>query len=249
MKKRLYFLIFIFILISTLKVEINQVKAEANNKEKVVFLTFDDGPSPNNTPKILKILKENGVKASFFIIGALGENNPQIIKRMHEEGMTILPHTYSHDYKVIYSSVDKYFQDLERCEKVIGNLTGKESYSYTRLPGGSDNQVSNGEILRTIRNKLNAKGIDYIDWNVSSGDAASETVAVNVLNNNIKIGCDNTNLAVILMHDSYYKSTTVESLDKIIKDLKGKGYTFKTLEEMTAAERRTMIKIGVVNRR
>ncbi|GAA0726809.1 polysaccharide deacetylase family protein [Clostridium malenominatum] len=249
MKKRLYFLIFIFILSLILKTGISQVKAANNNKEKVVFLTFDDGPSPNNTPKILKILKENGVKASFFVIGALGENNPQIIKKMYSEGMTILPHTYSHDYKAMYSSVDNYFQDLDKCIKVINNLTGKDYYTYTRLPGGSDNQVSNGEILRTIRNKLNAKGVDYIDWNVSSGDAEGETVAVNVLNHNIKNGCNNTNLAVILMHDSYYKSTTVESLDSIIKDLKAKGYTFKTLEEMTNSERRTMIRMGIVNRR
>lgn len=250
MKKNRYFLIYVLILISIYSATgINKVMAQNNNKEKVIFLTFDDGPSANNTPKILEILKNNNVKATFFIIGASAESYPHIVKNLYQEGMCILPHTYSHNYKAIYNTSESYFNDLNKCISTIKKITGAEPIHYTRLPGGSDNLVSNVEVLRTIRNKLNAKGIDYVDWNVSSGDAQGEVVEVNILNNNIKCQCTNLNLAVILMHDSYYKTTTVESLDYTIKHLKSQGYKFKKIDEMTPSERSSLIKMRVINRR
>ncbi|MBU5485696.1 polysaccharide deacetylase [Clostridium sp. MSJ-11] len=250
MKKNRYFLIYALILISIYStIGINEVMAHNSTKEKVVFLTFDDGPSPNNTPEILKILKDNDVKATFFVIGTSVESYPHVAKRLYKEGMCILPHTYSHNYGTIYNNSESYFNDLNKCISSIKNITGEEVIHYTRLPGGSDNLVSNSEVLRTIRNKLNAKGIDYIDWNVSSGDAEGGVVAVNILNNNIKYQCTDLNLAVILMHDSYYKTTTVESLDSTIKHLKAQGYKFKKINEMTPNERNNLIKMRVINRR
>ncbi|MBP1863066.1 peptidoglycan/xylan/chitin deacetylase (PgdA/CDA1 family) [Clostridium tetanomorphum] len=227
----------------------NDVAVNSNNKSKIAFLTFDDGPSPNNTRKILKILKENDVKATFFIVGTKGEANPQILRELSNNGMCILPHSYSHSYKDIYSSSNSYFNDLNKCIDVIKRITGTAPLPYTRLPGGSDNLVSNPENLRTIRNKLNAKGIDYVDWNVSSGDASEETVTTSTIKNNVFNQCKNNNFSVILMHDTYYKNTTVEALPYTIKHLKEQGFEFRTFENLSAWERGTMINMGIINRR
>lgn len=227
----------------------DEMAINSTNKPKVAFLTFDDGPSPNNTRQILKILKENNVKATFFIVGAKAEANPEILKEMSGSGMCILPHCYSHSYKTIYNTTDSYFNDLNKCIGVIERITKKTPQSYVRMPGGSDNLVSKPENLRTIRNRLNAKGIDYIDWNVSSGDAESDAVPTSTIENNIFNQCKEKNFVVMLMHDSYYKKTTVESLSYTIKYLKDRGFQFKTFEDLNAFERGTMIKTGIMNRR
>ncbi|WP_084284743.1 polysaccharide deacetylase family protein [Clostridium lundense] len=225
------------------------VAINSTNKPKVAFLTFDDGPSPNNTRQILKILKENNVKATFFIVGEKAEANSEILKEMSRSGMCILPHCYSHSYETIYNTPDSYFNDLNKCIGVIKRITKKTPQSYVRMPGGSDNLVSKPESLRTIRNRLNAKGIDYVDWNVSSGDATADTVPASTIENNIFDQCKEKNFVVMLMHDSYYKKTTVESLNYTIRYLKDKGFQFKTFEDLNAFERGTMIKTGIMNRR
>ncbi|WP_243108730.1 polysaccharide deacetylase family protein [Clostridium rectalis] len=221
----------------------------ASVSKKVAFLTFDDGPSGNNTPKILNILKQNNIKATFFVIGKEAERNPQVLKELNNSGMCILPHTYCHDYKIIYSSVENYFKDLEKCKNVIRKITGKSPEFYTRLPGGSDNLVCKAENLRSIRNRLNAKGIDYVDWNVSSGDATGNSVPTSTIKSNIVSQVGNSKTAVVLMHDGYYKTTTVEALPETIKSLKSQGFTFKTFDDLTPGERTKMIKMGVINRR
>lgn len=253
----LFFCIFIFstpfthtnnISKSVFKLE-SDISTNVTNKSKLVFLTFDDGPSPNNTRKILNILKENNVKATFFIVGTKAEANPEILKEISNSDMCILPHCYSHSYETIYKTVDSYFNDLNKCTEVVKRIIGKTPKSYVRMPGGSDNLVSNPEVLRTIRNKLNAKGIDYIDWNVSSGDAAAETVPTSTIKGNIFNQCRDKSFAVILMHDGYYKGSTVESLPTTIRYLKEQGYQFRTLEDLNSLERGTMLRTGIMNRR
>ena len=87
-----------------------------------VFLTFDDGPTRENTTKILEILNKYKVKATFFVIGDLAERNKDIMAMMKDSGMCILPHSYTHDYN-IYKSRRAYFKDLEKCIKVIKEVT------------------------------------------------------------------------------------------------------------------------------
>ena len=230
-------------------VSVDDMAVNGINRSKVAFLTFDDGPSPNNTRKILNILKENNVKATFFVVGANAEANPEILKEMKNSGMCILPHCYSHSYTSIYNTADSYFNDLNKCIDVIKRITGNTPPPYTRMPGGSDNSVPKPENLRTIRNKLNAKGIDYVDWNVSSGDAEAETVPTSSIKGNIFNQCRDKNFAVVLMHDGYYKVTTVEALPYTIKYLKDNGFQFRTFSDVSAWERGTMLRIGVMNRR
>lgn len=215
---------------------------------KEVFLTFDDGPCINNTRKILDILKENDVKATFFIVGIKGEENPRILKELSDNGMSIGVHTYSHEYNKIYKNTDSYLEDYDTCQNVIRKITGREPISYVRMPGGSDNLLANKNNLSKIKKILNEKGLKYVDWNVSSGDAEGREVPVEKVRGNVITQCKDKKLAVVLMHDTYYKHFTVEALPDIIKYLKSEGFVFRTFDDLTADEERQMIKIRVINR-
>ena len=212
---------------------------------KEVYLTFDDGPTRKNTSAILDILKENGVKGTFFVIGDLAERNKDLIVRMKEEGMSILPHSYSHDY-AIYKSESSYFQDLEKCKSVIEGITGKEVPPYIRMPGGSDNLVGSKKVLNNIRKSLKEQDIRYVDWNVSSLDASSSIVERDIIINSVIDGCKNKTMAVVLMHDANSKVTTVEALSEIIKYLKDNDFVFRTFADLTDEEEKEMIKRKII---
>lgn len=217
-----------------------------NSKE--VFLTFDDGPCINNTRKILKILKDNNIKATFFIVGVKGEENPKILKELSDNGMSIGVHTYSHEYSKMYKSPDSYLEDYDACQNVIKKITGREPIPYLRMPGGSDNLVATKSNLNNIKRILNTRGLKYVDWNVSSGDAESHEVPVEKVKKNVITQCKDKNLAIVLMHDTYYKHFTVEALPDVIKYLKNEGFVFRTFDDLTAKEESQMVKIKVVNR-
>lgn len=136
---------------------------------KTMYLTFDDGPSPENTEKILDVLKEKNVKATFFMIGEYVERYPEIAKRVAEEGHVIGVHCYCHDYQVLYESVDSYIEDFERAYAVIKEVTGTEPVFF-RFPGGSVNAY-NREIATEIVEVMSEKGFIYYDWNASLEDA------------------------------------------------------------------------------
>ncbi len=271
MKKAIYSTMYIFFIFMCLTIPSNNSKDSMhlwsnnsiNNKvfsytpvdsnvkttyPKEVFLTFDDGPCVNNTKKILKILKDNNVKASFFIVGMKGEENPQILKEISDSDMSLCIHTYCHDYKKVYKNLDAYLKDYEACSNVIKNVTGKKPAPYIRLPGGSDNLVTSKDNLQAIKQTLNSKGIRYVDWNVCSGDAVSHVVEVDKIKSNVMTQCKNKNLAVILMHDTYYKHFTVEALPDIIKYLKDEGFVFRTFNDLTPEEDQQMRNLKIINR-
>lgn len=216
--------------------------------KKEVFLTFDDGPCINNTKKIMNILKENDVKATFFIVGRKGEENPKILKELSDNGMSIGIHTYSHNYKEMYKNVDAYMNDLNKCGDVIKKITGKDPIPFVRLPGGSDNLVASASSLKNIKNTLNIKGYKYVDWNVTSGDADSHKVPVEKIKSNVINRSKDKKISVVLMHDTYYKHFTVEALPDIIKHFKNEGFVFRTFDNLTEAEEKEMIRLGIINR-
>lgn len=216
--------------------------------QKKVFLTFDDGPSITNTSKIIEILKKNKIKATFFVVGTKIERYPDIVKEMNDNGMSICVHTYSHDYDKIYKSVDSFLTDMEQCNLAIKKITGKNVTPYVRLPGGSDNLVSGAGQMKKIRGALQDKKIRYVDWNVSSGDALSHIVPTYKLEKNVIEQCKNKTLAVVLMHDAYYKTTTVEALPAIISNLKKEGFVFGTFDNITPKEEAALVRIRVINR-
>ena len=136
------------------------------NKYKVVYLTFDDGPTPTNTPKILEILKRNNVKGTFFVIG----QNPNMYKTIVDSGNLVALHTYSHNYKEIYKSEDAFFKDLYKIRDSVKEKTGIDS-KITRFPGGSLNRIASNEVMTKIIARLKNEGFVYQDWNCDSTDA------------------------------------------------------------------------------
>lgn len=179
-----------------------------------VYLTFDDGPS-ENTNKILDILDEYGVKATFFVVGKEGytEEYQRIVKEGHSLGM----HSFSHKYREIYQSVDAYGEDMNKLHDFLYEVTG-EVCKIARFPGGSSNTISKVDMQELIA-YLTEQGITYYDWNVSSGDASSSFVSASQIENNVLNNVWKYDSVMILMHDSSAKDTTVEALPNIIEKI------------------------------
>lgn len=195
-------------------------------KLKTAYLTFDDGPSPLVTPKILEILKQHEIKATFFVIGKLAEQNPELVSRIREEGHYICNHTYSHNYKLIYSSPDNFMADVARCEEVLKSILGEDFETcMLRFPGGSF-----GKKRQLFRERVKEEGYISIDWNALNGDAEALNLPADQLLKRIKETTKNNDNAVVLMHDGNTKKTTAEALPDIIEYLESEGYAFKTLE-------------------
>lgn len=191
-----------------------------------IYLTFDDGPS-NNTSKILDILKKEDIKATFFLVNFNSSYNPAV-KRIYDEGHSIGIHSYTHNYKLIYSSVSAYFDDLNKMNDKIKTITGSDT-KLLRFPGGSSNTISsfNKGIMTTLVKEVTNAGYHYFDWNVDSSDAWSARNSNDVYNNVINNLKNGTN--IVLMHDLSSNEKTVNVLEKIIKDAKEKGYIFANI--------------------
>lgn len=207
--------------------------------QKVAHLTFDDGPS-NVTVQILDVLKQHNIKATFFVLGRNVKGNEAILKRMVAEGHAIGNHTYSHDYNKIYKNPQAFFTDLKQAEVEIQKITGQKP-SMIRFPGGSNNGVSkkaqdttvygaNKWVMNDIVKEAKKQGYSYFDWNVSSGDARSNSYSPQEVIKNVKHGSANKHEVVILMHDTKAKESTLKALPQVIADLQKQGFTFDALE-------------------
>lgn len=194
-----------------------------------VYLTFDDGPKEGTTDVILDILKEEGVKATFFVTNG---GPDYLIKRAADEGHTIALHTASHDYSIVYSSVDAYFNDLETVQARVRNITGIDS-KIIRFPGGSSNTVSrrySEGIMTTLTREVVARGYRYYDWNISSGDAG-ETTDPNQVYSNVVNSLRKDRINMVLMHD--IKPYTRDALRNIIRYCKNNGYPIVPITDGT----------------
>ena len=203
---------------------------------KKIYLTFDDGPSRTITPGILQILREENVKATFFVINKDDSLN-YLIKQAHDEGHTIALHSYTHDYGYIYSSVDNYFNDLNSISNKVESIIGKKSY-ITRFPGGSSNTVSRRYqvgIMTTLANMVISNGYSYFDWNVDSCDAGSARDQYSVYNNVTNNLVYKNN--IVLMHDFENNYKTLNALRDIIRYGKDNGYVFEALTINTVPSR------------
>ena len=155
-------------------------------QDSICYLTFDDGPSTENTEKILDILKKYNIKATFFVIYKDTEKEKAMYKRIVEEGHTIGVHTASHDYEKIYSSVDAYLKDFNKIASHIEEITGEKPEIF-RFPGGSVNSY-NGAVYMQIVSEMMRRGYTYYDWNVGSGDASYGTASKNWIVGNVVNG-------------------------------------------------------------
>ena len=206
--------------------QVTVFKDDITNRSRI-YLTFDDGPSSNVTPRILDILKQNGIKATFFICDYSAGKKP-IILRMINEGHTIGIHGFSHDYAKIYASDEAFMQNIY---KLQNKLKADFGYNATiiRFPGGSSNSVSrryNKGIMGRLVNRVTAEGYIYHDWNVSSGDATGNNIAASRITQTTLNGLVRNRNNIVLMHDSSAKSTTAAALQGIINSARGMGYSF-----------------------
>lgn len=177
---------------------------EENKKEKTMYLTFDDGPTAENTVAVLDTLKEKNVKAAFFLVGENVEKHPEVAKRIVEEGHTIGIHCYSHDYREIYASVDAYLADFEKAYQIVYEVTGVKAQLF-RFPGGSINAYNKG-VYKDIIAAMTERGYIYFDWNASLEDAVTKSTPESLLANAKETTLDRKKV-VMLCHDTVYNTT------------------------------------------
>jgi peptidoglycan/xylan/chitin deacetylase (PgdA/CDA1 family) len=181
--------------------------------QKEIALTFDDGPHPVYTPKLLDGLKERGVKASFFLIGESIEGNEEIIRRMYEEGHLIGNHSQNH-MQLTKENVEAACQQIERTNQKIYEITG-EMPSYIRPPYGSWSEELECMVPMTV-----------VLWNIDTLDWKSQNTSqiVRHVRKNVEDG------SIILLHDVY--GTSVAAALEIIDTLSKEGYNFVTVDEL-----------------
>lgn len=181
-----------------------------------VYLTFDDGPSIY-TDQILDILDEYDVKATFFVVGKETETAAEAMKEIVARGHTLGMHSYSHKYTEVYASMESFEEDFTKIHDLLYDTTGVESTVY-RFPGGSSNTISRID-MSDFAEYLDTQGVRFFDWNVSSGDGGRVLLSVDELVENVTSHIEQRETAIILMHDSADKPTTVEALPTIIENI------------------------------
>jgi peptidoglycan/xylan/chitin deacetylase (PgdA/CDA1 family) len=226
--------IFSFDNINSSNVSIFQDKIDSiySSDEKIAFLTFDDGPTKIATPKVLDTLKENDVKASFFVIGYRVNEFPQIVKREYEEGHFVANHGYTHKNSKLYQNKDSFINEILDTDTAISEAIGVSNYHshLFRFPNGS-NGTSYASTKKKCKEYLADIGYCYVDWNALNNDSITKYSSYQLLNN-LKATCKDKNSLIILMHDTSDVSKSYEALDDSIKFLKEQGYTFKTFQEL-----------------
>jgi peptidoglycan-N-acetylglucosamine deacetylase len=213
--------------VNSKKLNINSstIDVYKSDGHKIAYLTFDDGPSANNTSKILKTLDTYNIKATFFIVGSMAIRYPDLLKKELADRQSIGNHTYSHNYQYIYSDTNAFIRDVKKCDTVLKSILGSNFNSkLVRFPGGSFGK------LESFKEALKSEGYNYVDWNDLTGDADGQNIPVDKLLNNLKKYTKGKEHVVILMHDASTKATTVQALPQVIEYLKSQGYSFNTLK-------------------
>lgn len=198
--------------------------------QKVIYLTFDDGPGAY-TAQLLDILERNHVPATFFLVNT-GVEMEALLRRMVIQGHSIGIHSYCHDFKTIYASDEALMQDIYAMQALIAEKCGVQTF-LLRFPGGSSNIVSrrycNG-IMSRITKRVQQEGFCYFDWNVDSGDGYgcpdSEKIYQKVI-----AGIRGKDCAVVLQHD--VNGCSVQTVERIICWGKANGYTFRALSDQS----------------
>lgn len=195
---------------------------------KIAYLTFDDGPEGTNTPAILDILKAEGVKATFYVVGNQCYGAPSVLKRMFDEGHAIGNHTYSHDYDNLYPYVDNFLEELGKTERIVKEIIGVRPL-IVRAPGGTY-----GMFTSAYYPALKAAGYVEHDWNVCIDDAVGgHPLAWEFVQKVREQTASGISSAIVLMHSSYGKGETVRALPEIIQLLRERGYSFGVMTPMT----------------
>ncbi|WP_158540632.1 polysaccharide deacetylase family protein [Romboutsia weinsteinii] len=206
----------------------------ANNGHKVVYLTFDDGVSTTSTRKVLDILRNYDVHATFFVTGVSliegGDRAASLLKQAFNDGHAIGNHSYSHNYKYLFPNrvlnLDNFVADYKENDKLLSKILGPSFVTRViRCPGGR----MSWQGIEALDNYTKENHIAAVDWNALNGDAEGNTKNAQELYNFAVATSQGKELVVLLMHDDYGKQATVDALPKIIEYFKSNGYDFRTL--------------------
>ena len=195
--------------------------------EGTIYLTFDDGPS-QNTPELLDVLDEYGVKATFFVVGNQVDRYPELLREIADRGHTIGVHSDCHEYRTIYASVEAFLQDFAGVVQKTEAITG-QTVRLFRFPGGSINGY-NRDIYMPLIAEMLRRGYVYHDWNVSAEDASSKGKTAAQIAQAVEQQAGRHSYSVALLHDASGRQTTVQALRQLIPLLQQQGYTFEPLD-------------------
>lgn len=202
----------------------DRVKADSlGSDQKILYLTFDDGPS-KNTEQVLDILKREGITATFFVLGEHVLKQPELVKRIVKEGHGIGNHTFDHKYDHLYGSFAEFADQVMKTDEAIYRTTGVRT-TLVRAPGGTYSNFDQGYF-----DAMKAAGYQVHDWNVDSGDSKRQGVPASEIMTTIK-GSKIASKLNVLLHDSAGHAESVKALPSIIKYYKDKGYTFAKLTD------------------
>lgn len=217
----------------SITVEPPVITPEQIEAEHKVYLTFDDGPSAN-TEAILDILDSYNVKATFFVLGKEDQQSKDRLQMIYERGHTIGMHSYSHDYSEIYSSMEAFEADYNKIKQYVFDVIGADCTVY-RFPGGSSNTI--GDIgMQECVDFLTGQGVEYYDWNISSGDGSSQKQSTQAMVKNCTESIPRYSTSIILLHDAASKKETVEALPAIIEAIQAiEGAVILPISEETTA--------------
>jgi polysaccharide deacetylase family sporulation protein PdaB len=192
---------------------------EVPMNEKLIALTFDDGPNPVTTPQILDLLKKYDAKVTFFVLGKQVDRFPDVVKRETKEGHEVANHTYNHICFNKNIRSDVITKEILRAEKSIQAVTGKKS-PWFRPPQGHYNDL----VVHSV--KKNGYTVVMWSWHQDTKDWSSPGVhrIVNKVLRNARNG------DIVLFHD--YSTQTVEALKKILPELKKRGFRMVTISEL-----------------
>lgn len=184
---------------------------------KIVAFTFDDGPHPGTTPELLKVLREKGVKATFFILGRNAEIYGDLLRQVVAEGHELANHGYSHQF-LHQINMEEYLAEVDRNEALLATVGVKPV--FFRPPGGGYNDQ--------LVNKLQQKGYTTVMWTVDTRDWSRPTVSevVKTASANLKPG------NIYLFHDGQDKMPTPQAVSLLIDQFRAQGYQFVTLSEL-----------------
>jgi polysaccharide deacetylase family sporulation protein PdaB len=200
------------------------VFAEVQTKQKIVALTFDDGPYSPYTEQILDVLRDRDVQATFFLVGANAAKNPQLVKRIVEEGHQIGNHTYTH-VDLLKMDRSEAIAEIDKTNAVLQAETGVMPH-LVRPPHGFRDP--------SIMDVMASRGLNVVEWSVMSKDWTNPGVEKIVERTVDKV----QNGSVILLHDGdgiackADRSQTVAATRKIIDKLQARGYRFVTVDEI-----------------
>lgn len=197
------------------------------NDRKIVYLTFDDGPNNGITERILDILQNYNVKATFFVVGNRIAGREGILRRIHNEGHGIGLHTYTHNYKYVYANQESFINEMIETANEINRVAGI-SPRIIRFPGGSYKRLNN-EFLE----KLHRYDFKVYDWTACAGDGVYPNLSAGQILRNSTKSADKSPFVILLLHHNSNNQTTCKALPMIISYYRNAGYEFEVITNST----------------